>query len=500
MWLTKKLKPYKKESDWQALLAILIFLIIVIVTPSVKVFFILAFTLLSFLVLIYSFPKAFLYASLPLSYVSMAQTHTILVVPAKAIISNQYWEGRHLIYSFSPFLFISLIAILMILFWQIKLKKYKLKNYHLAALALILSGFLSVFYASLIPSLSFINVLSQFCSLTITWYLGFVLINSDNKERQKILLTLFLITSSLIFYESLFVFKQTLSQSPIGLAIEATQFAPVFGLGSDESGSFRPFGLQAHPNGLANQQLIWLSTVLLIYTFLRKKTSKIPVQKILLIVSMIALASIILSLSRAAFVAVFAILFMMWIRHRSIMIKANQEFQKKLHQVPIGYKLFTIFILGFLFLRLSNRLLYSIYSFSEFGGISTRTIQYGEAIEVFKKSPIFGIGDRMFIPTSYQLFPKGVMTYFPEEVHSGLLLLFIERGLLGGTTYLVFLFLLIKKIRSAKLQSSTKSVLYSGLLAGFIMMIFHPEKNFFSIFTLFAMSLLENKYDYKFTS
>lgn len=498
MW-QKELKKYQKETDWQALAAILLFLALATITPSVKIFFLLAFALLSFLVLKYSFPKAFIYVSLPLSYVSMAQTHSVLVVPAKAIFSGQYWEGKHLVYGFSPYFFITIVALLFIFFLQKKFKKFELKNYHFAAIAFIFCGFLSAFYASLMPSLSILNVFGQVGALTFIWYLKTILSSSNQFEKRKFLVTIFLVLSSLICYESLFVFKQTLSQSPIGLAIEATQFAPVFGLGSDESGSFRPFGLQAHPNGLANQQLILLSAVSIIFTFLRKKSSKIPLQKILLFVSILAITNIVLSLSRAAFVVLFIVFYFLWARHRRVVVESSQKFQQALRQIPASYKLFVIVIIGFLFFKLSDRLLYSIYSFSEFGGVNTRAIQYTEALEVFKKSPILGIGDRMFIPTSYQLFPNGVMTYFPEEVHSGLLLMLVERGLLGGITYLIFIILMLKSINDTRLEPSTKSVLYSGLIVGFVMMTFHPERNFFSLFIILTMALLENKNDQKFT-
>lgn len=498
MWLTGRLKHYQKETDWPALLAIIIFLLLATIVPSVKVYFVLAFTLFSFLLYKYSFAKAFVYVTLPLSYVSMAQTHSILVIPVKAIISHQYWEGRHLVYSFSPYFFITIVALLLIFFWYKKLKKIKLKNYHLAAVVFIFSGLLSAFYGSLIPALSLLSVFGQAVSLTLTWYLAALLISSNKVRKQKMLLTIFLIYSLVIFYETLFVFKQTISQAPVGLAIEATQFAPVFGLGADESGSFRPFGLQAHPNGLANQQLLLLSCCFLIFTFISKKNSKIPLQKILLLIFIMASTNVILSLSRAAFVAIFIVLALMWIREKPVLLIVKNKFQTQLKQIPTGYKLFTILTIAFLFFRLSDRLLYSIYSFSDSGGINTRTIQYTEALEVFKKSPIFGIGDKMFIPTSYQLFPKGVMTYFPEEVHSGLFLVVIERGLLGGIIYMIFILLFLKKIRKSKLQSSTRSVLYSGLIVGIVMMIFHPERNHFSLFVLLAMAILENNHDFKF--
>src|SRR5690606_12520280 len=108
-------------------------------------------------------------------------------------------------------------------------------------------------------------------------------------------------------------------------------------------GGFRPFGLQAHPNGLANQQLILISSSFLIFAYLRKKSSKIPLQKILLFVLIFSIINIILSLSRAAYVAIFAVFFIMWLRHPHLVKKINQELQIKMRQIPLGLKLFIIF-------------------------------------------------------------------------------------------------------------------------------------------------------------
>lgn len=497
MW-KQKLKSCQKETDWKAILAIVLFLALALVTPNVKVFFLLAFSLFGFLIFEYGFFKAFVYSVLPLSYISMAQVHTILVVPAKAIVSNQYWEGRHLAYGFSPYFFISLVAFLLIFFWKKKHISIQGRGYFLMALSFTMCGFLSASYASLFPYLSLLNTIQQLLSLTFAWYVGFLITTTSKLKNQIILTTIFLVIAGLIAYESLFVLRQTLTQSPVGIAIETIQFAPVFGLGSDESGGFRPFGLQAHPNGLANQQLMLICSLFLVYSFLEKKHSNLPLKKIVFFSSLLSLVNITLSLSRAAFLAIIMIYLLIWLRHSKFIAKLNQKILKAVRKITSWQAFFIIIILGFLFFKLSNRLLFSIYSFSEFGGVNTRQIQYAEAIEVFKKSPIIGIGDRMFIPTSYQLFPKGVMTYFPEEVHSGLLLTLVERGLIGMSIYLFFLLLLLKNSKARNLYSSTKTVLYSGIIAGLIMMIFHPERNQFSLFIVLTMAMLENKNDYKF--
>lgn len=498
----QKLGIYQKKTDWLALVAITTIYVLATYVSNVKLSFVLSFTLLSFLTLVYSFPKALVYSALPLSYASLSQVHRILVVPSQAIINDQYLEGRHLLYGFSPYFLMSLIAFIMIFFWKnkqkINKKKIKsLQSYHFAAIAFVLCGFLSAVYASLIPSLSLTIVIQQLSSLAFSWYFGFILVNTNKSATQKFLLTLFTIVSITITYESIFVIKQFVSQLSISSA-GIVAFAPTFGLGADESGEFRPYGLQAHPNGLANKHLILLSTLFLVFTFLPKKGSVLPIKKILLFTASLSLTNITLSLSRAAFLAIFIVFLFLWFRHPHLIKTVSQTLRKKIQSISSKQFIGIILILGFLFFKLSNRLLYSTYSFSESGGISTRAVQYAEALEVFSKSPILGIGDYMFIPTSYQLFPKGVMTWFPEDVHNGLLLVLIERGIIGMTTYLFFLFLIIRTVKNSKLYGSTKSVIYSGIIADLVIMGFHPERNFLTISMLTLLSILGNKNDYKF--
>lgn len=498
----KKLETCQKKTDWLALVAIITIYVLAIYVSSVKLSFVLSFIFLSFLVLHYSFPKALVYSALPLSYASLSQTHQFLVVPSHAITSNQYLEGRHLLYSFSPYFLISLTALIMIFFWRNKQKsknqKVKsLQSYHFAAIAFVLCGFLSAAYASLIPSLSLIIVVQQLSSLAFVWYFRFILINDSKTAAQKFLVTLFIIVSITITYESIFVIKQFASQFSVD-SVGISGFAPTFGLGADESGEFRPYGLQAHPNGLANQHLILLSTLFLIFNFLPKKGLSLPIKKILLLTTSLSLINITLSLSRAAFLAIFVIFLFLWFRHPHLVRKISQSLSKKMHSISSKQFIGLILILIFLFFKLSNRLLYSTYSFSQSGGIFTRAAQYAEALEVFHKSPVLGIGDLMFIPTSYQLFPKGVMTWFPEDVHNGLLLVLIERGTVGMSAYLFFLFLIIKTVKNSTFHRSTRSVIYSGIIASLVMMGFHPERNFLSMSMLLLLSILESKHDYKF--
>lgn len=502
MWQIKKIYKYQQLIDLIAILAIIVFLSLALLVPNVKIFFILAFVFFAFLTINYSFPKAFVYSTLPLTYVSLAQGHPILVVPAKAIVTNQYWEGRHIGFGFAPYLFISFVALFLTIIWQKKFKnKNKLANHEKLIIILFGCGVLSGIYGSLMSSLSVFSVFSQFLSIIWIWYLSKILKNANQNQRQKIFLTIFTIIATLITYESLIVFKQSISQSPIGLAIEKTGFAPAFGAGADESmGGFRPFGLQHHPNGLANNQLILGFSIWLIYQQLKfKKSSKIAkyTKNTLALIFTLVLINIILSLSRAVFLALFIGILFIFLRHKKEFFRITKKVKNTVDQIPIRYKLVFLIISFALIFKLGTRMITSIYSFTEFGGISTRLEQYREAIEVFKKSPIFGIGDEMFIPTSYQLFPQGVMTYFPENVHNGFLLFMIERGLLGTAIYLVFIILTLQKTHQSNVNKLDKSIVYSGLIAIFTVMIFHPEKNFFNIFLLLQLIIINLNYEKK---
>ncbi len=500
MWQIKKLFKSQQIVDSGAILALLVFLSLSLLVQNVKIFYVLAFSFFAFLTLTFSFPKAFIYSTIPFSFVSLAQVHPILVVPTKAIVTNQYWEGRHIVFSFAPYFFISLIALISIASWKKKLKsRNQLTNIEKLVIISFACGILSGIYGSLISTLSVFSVFSQFLGVLWAWYLSKSLKVANQLQKQSIWLTLFTIIAIIISFESLIVFKQTISKSPAGLAIEKTGFAPAFGAGADENiGEFRPFGLQAHPNGLANKQLILGFSAWLIFLQLKfKKSSKIAqhAQNALTFILSLMLINIILSLSRAVYLGLFVGSLFIFLRQRKESFRFIQKLKKTFNHWPTRYKFLFLLFAYILIFKLGTRMINSIYSFSEFGGVNTRLEQYKEAIEVFKKSPIFGIGDEMFIPTSYQLFPSGVMTYFPENVHNGFLLFTIERGLLGLIVYLIFIILTVIKISQSKIKKINKSIVYSGLIAIFSVMIFHPEKNFFNIFLLLALVITDLNYE-----
>lgn len=486
-----KLKELTRHLDWLAIVISSAFLIGTVFVPSVKVFFVLAFTYFIALTYQYGLAKALIYSSPILGYFNIGQIHQILVIPVSAIISDQYLEGRHLSWLVSPFLMISVVALLLFFWWQRKLQtKFHFLQHEKMIIVATGCALLSALYGSLIPGLSMFQVLTPLVGIIWIMYLITLGKNIRKKEWQKIIVTLTCVILLLIFFEGLVVVLQTLWKSSLGLLIEATQMAPVFGLGADEtSGTFRPFGLSIHPNGLANRQLTLLLSVLFLWSYKGKKKNSHPSQLVWLALGLSAMM-IILSLSRAAYIAVTVVTFFICLRHPNLINQTRHLAIKALAQTRLWHKIILSILTGGLIFKLSQRLLSSLYAFSEAGGVTTRLVQYQEAWEVFKRSPFLGIGDQMFIPTSFHLFPKGVMSYFPENVHSGFLLLLIERGLLGFVFYVLFFWLFFYAIRKSQLQKINKTMLYSGLISGFVMMAFHPEKNFFSLLILLGLAVV----------
>lgn len=482
-------KTNKLIVDKELILVTIAFLLISSFVPNVKSFFILVFLYFFLLIWKYSFVEALIYSSPILAYLGVGQSHPILVIPPSAIIMNQYLEGRHLSWGFTPYLLINLVAFLLIPFWKKKYKKQINLFFHEKILLILnLAGLLSAFYGSIFLNISLLNVVSIFLSLIPFYYLILTLINSNKQKNKQLLLSLLVIIVCLSNYEAIVVFLQMLIRNPVGILAESIKMAPIFGLGADENQTvFRPFGLNYHPNVLANQHLISIFTLLFLNSYL-KKIPKIW-QKLVYWTVTISIIVIIITLSRAAYIALLISFGLIYSKYYNWINKKIISIMTSIKNTKLINKLLIFCFLILLIFRTSERLINSIFAFSEFGGVNTRAIQFQEAWEVFKKSSIFGIGDRMFIPTSYQLFPNGVMTYFPEEVHQGFFLFIIERGLLGGSIYLIFLLSFLKQINKTFVSQLTKIVIYSGLIAGYIVMLFHPVRNTLTFLFLLVIAL-----------
>ncbi|MBP7700826.1 O-antigen ligase family protein [Candidatus Woesebacteria bacterium] len=482
---------FTKDLDSAAIISVNVYFLVSLAISSTKISFLFSFIFFAFLVYYYSFYKAMVYSMLPLLYFGLGQIHSFIAVPASAVFSPQYWEGRQLVFSLSPFFIIFLSGLILLIFLWRKINLRFLM--HEKMILILFAMFGLSFVGSVMPFISFAFTMNDL--LLIVWgiYLVLATKNISKLKVKKILLTLAIIFVAILLQNSLLVFGQIIKGGALGLAIERTEVAPVFGLGADErAGVFRPFGFNIHPNGLANEViLIGISILIMLQYLFEKFTKKNKTFNILVIaVFLVSLLIIILTLSRAAFVAIFLSLLFFAHRHPKQLKKIENLQQRIASKSNPWLKVVIFIVLAVLTFKLTSRLFDTIYSFSELGGVSTRIEQYKEAFEVFKNYPLFGVGVGMFMPASYQLFPDGIMRYFPEPVHNGFLLFLVERGAFGAITYLIFLIYFYSEISKLKLRKLTKTMIYLGIISSFVMMLFHPQNNFLSFLIVFILFII----------
>jgi len=480
-------------SEKNVLVVTSVYLITATLSPSHKVFFVISF--LYFLSLVYwtsSVKKAILYAFFPFWLFGVGRAFVFPVIPPKVVESSLYWgEGRSLIFEFSPF-FILAVTSLAVMFIHILENKFKL-SIPVFALFFLITYALHIISATNSPylsNLSLIYTISEF-SFLIWMLLALVIVQSASKnQRNKILTTLFMVFFGMLILESSITFLQITKRSLLGLSVEKVPSIPSFGAGAEESPfQFRPVGLSYHANSLANWVVALLFAMLTLW-FQIKNTIPRHISSFLVTTTLsLSFVVILLTLSRSAYLSLLIFIGIFLIFNRPMLIKTVKFAAKYFQNLKVPILLVLIY---FSFI-LPDRILSTLFSFTEIGGITTRLDQLTEAVELVHSSPLFGVGIGMFIPASFDFNPQGVMRYFPENIHQGYVLFLAERGILAAITYLIALYLLIKSITRLSFSKTFRLLVVAGIIANYVMMLFQPFINTLSVNILIAGVLIGAK-------
>ena len=488
LFINRVMKPV----DQLAVFSTAIFLIVALISPSVKVYFLASLLWFFFLSLAYSFPKAVIYSVPLLMSLNVGQVYSFLAIPAAKIDSLQYWSGKHLFFVLSPHLIILIAAAIAFPFFY-RQAKHKLNLFNHEKLFLVVLG-LSLF-SSIWPSpLQFLSITFFFREgLIVVWFLYLLLIARKKKERSVILSTLVSILITILSFETLLVLGQLVKGSSWGLLIEKSQLVPVFGLGAEEqAGVFRPFGWHHHANSLANNQIMMAAAALIFIDKLSPIYSQKTKRNLSFIILLMIVLTTFISLSRSAVLAlvISGSLYLYIVFKNSSPKMIFETLDRSIVKLHPGLKIVLLAVSSLLILKMTNRLFYSSLSFTASGGVVTRYNQSLEAWNVFQRSPLWGFGVGMFIPISHQLFPDGVMRYFPEEIHNGFLLFLAERGAMASIVVLLFFYFLFKRLKRISLNRASLAMVYSGIAVGLIIMMFHPFINLFSLNVLAVLFIM----------
>ena len=474
------------------ILATYLYLLISLITPTHKLFFVASSVFFVALFLITtSIEETIIYAFFPFFLLNVGRDFTINVVPASAVLSPLYWDGRSIVFEFSPFFILAItsIFILVILFIKqgLKAKPPLFLYLFLGSYAL---HFVSALKSPYLRELSLAFTVSEFAFLAWLFIAYFLLSRIPTKMKTELLVSLLFIFVGLVVLESSITIAQVIRGSVLNLSIEKVDSIPSFGYGIDENPLlFRPVGLNYHANSLANWQVLLMPAVLLLWIKLKNFIpSRISKLTIVLYLSL-SLTTILLTLSRSAFLSVVILFLLFVVFERKRLSKAIKFSLKYLR----NYKILILAALIYFSFVLPDRIFRSLYSFSGSGGFATRKEQLVEALDLIRIFPLWGVGIRMFIPASYDLWPKGVMSYFPEDIHNGFVLYVAERGLIATFIYLIGLYCMMKCIVKYERSKVVRLIMFYSVIASFVMMTFQPFINTMSVGVLVTALMLGGK-------
>ncbi len=470
------------------ILATVGFIVFSVVIPINKIFFITAtFYILSLLYITQSIQKTFLFAFVPLGMIVIGQVYVTTVIPFSALATNSYPEGRQFYFRFSPFLVLLLSSIVVFVAQAIKQRgKLFLGIEHLFVFAGLFFSGLSALKTEHFPILSLLTTIQA--TGIVCWVLNcqFLLRNLVSIEKTKLLRTFLFIVILMATVQNFVALGQYLKRSTLGIYIEQSTVIPTFGTGADENSlSFRPIGLQTHANDLANSELSLLFTVAVLLCWLSARKQELPWWFITIFFGVSGLV-LLLTQSRAAYIAIAIGLIVLFLVQKKAVTALLSVLQQKLRP------LIPFFILGAIYLvpLVTERLLYSIYSFGFGGGITTRRMLEKQAFALLQAHPFYGVGPSMFIPAAFKQDPEGIIKWFPESVHNGFLLLLVENGSVAFVFFIGFLYFLVRAIILSRLDSFTKAVIRVGFVSTFILMFFHPFDNLLSFLVLTSWILV----------
>jgi len=344
--------------------------------------------------------------------------------------------------------------------------KFNFSKLDLCILGLIGMSFLSIYNA--------VNM--DYCiygifRLVIMYLSFFYMANAITSKRDvKIILFTLLVG---LFCESLLGIIQYLRGETFGMALlgESKELVNLEGFKAPIS---RVMGTLGHPNSFAT----YLGFFIPLSASVILAPIKIKYKVLCGLVSLLAISTLILTLSRGGWLG-FIISIIMLI---SFVIKGKLFPRKRfLRIVFVGFILLGAIIIAFQG-KISLRLLSD-----DFGGAYSRIPLMKVAMNMIEAHPLLGIGNNNYteVMRGYDDTNEQISYGFPFEVHNGYLLIASEIGVVGLFFFLLFVVLLYKKGVSLILSCNDKfiSFITVGLLAGissFLVQILFEDVNLVS--------------------
>lgn len=297
-------------------------------------------------------------------------------------------------------------------------------------------------------------VVSLYYSLFILYALILHFVLGTIRDKKNAFGDILQVLSGIIIFESFITVQQFLNFSTIGKGIESLPTLPAFGDTIDEYFAFRPVGTFVHANNLS----IYTASVLVLilgYYLVKKNKS-------FLIAFLFGLVTFVLTLSRTAWMGLYiSLLFLFYQIEYKMKVVIWPHFKKYIFAViPI---LFIVMVYA------GPRIAKSIYLFEPSGGGYLRVEQAKAIMELFRESPIFGVGTEMSLVRGVEQ-KYNVFISFPEKIHNFFLLEMAEKGIVNSFIFIALITAFYTGL-AGKIKTATKPkkiILYSIMGASFI--------------------------------
>lgn len=459
------------SADSQVVLSTFVFFAFSVIIPNNKVFFILS--ALYVLVIFFTtrnWKLTLAYTLIPLSQFGIGQSYVFNLIPAHILKHPLYPEGRNAYYAFTPF---TALAISMIL-WLVCIGVKKYTSFHwkeaeIVIAFVIILQLLSASQSTFLPHLSLLYALSSVFWLSYILVLRNLFYEGTADISEMVRTTLIALATICILFQSSLAVIQYVKRSPVGLKIEVATELPYFGAGADEDSSqVRPVGLTPHANIFAFELLnLWAFSLLLWIAGDAKRRRKIS--KVVLLGCAAGTIGVILSQSRSGYLG--------WLVLLVSFLYVLFHFEKKIFTSVITIlrtmKIGIAALIPVATYVAVTRSLYTLQSFNPHAGAGTRSYLLKESTELILKHPLWGVGMSMFIPAAFEQQATQVMSYFPEAVHNGFVLLLVEQGVLVCCGVLLAYGLLFRSIYF--LRNTPLSILaYASVFSIWCCMLFQP--------------------------
>ncbi len=426
-----------------------------------------------------SWEKVIFFGFWPIQLFNVGQLYVFQLIKPEELNHPLYPNGQNFYFKFTPYL---ALCVAILVTWVVKVFGRKVKSNLIIILLWLIVGagvYSTVGRESAIPVwIRALGIVDSFGLIVWLWWFYNYYLSIDERQKQSLWRYFGWIVKVVLLIGSVMIISQGLLGRTLGSVVEQTRILPFFGAGSDEEAWFiRPIGYYGNSNGMAH--LIFLQLVALFLVELKVNRKK-SVMRPWLLMPILALFWL---QSRTVILGLVVMGWWWWIQEGAMINWSKIKIKSR--WVMLGLVIVTIMATTVVSVRLWD----TVLNTGKNSGVYTRKNLVMVAENLIKKNPWWGVGSNNFVSSAFRNDLTGVFKYFPEPVHNGFLLIWSERGLVGLSLWLLFIWRIICLVNK-NLPKKNYLLINCFLATEMLMMMFQPFMELINLPMVLVMLLL----------